>query len=119
MLLQLEAEHKLSIHDTVGKWLPRYRAWHHVTIKQLLNMTSGIPDYEHVPFFRAYAADPRTEFSSRRLVSYAMHGTPPTHRWSYSNTNYILAGMILQKATHDTYADQLRRGSSSRWASGP
>jgi D-alanyl-D-alanine carboxypeptidase len=108
MLLQLEAEHKLSIHDTLGEWLPRYRAWRHVTIKRLLNMTSGIPDYFDVPFFRAYAADPNTQFSSRRLVSYAKRGRP-THGYSYSNTNYILAGMILRKATHDTYRHQLRK----------
>jgi D-alanyl-D-alanine carboxypeptidase len=108
MLLQLEAEHKLSIHDTVGEWLPRYRAWRHVTIKHLLNMTSGIPDYFHAPFFRAYAVDPSTEFSSRRLVSYAKRGRP-THGYYYSNTNYILAGMILKKATHDTYRHQLRK----------
>jgi len=42
MLLQLEAEHKLSIHDTLGKWLPRYRAWRQVTTKDLLDMTSEI-----------------------------------------------------------------------------
>jgi D-alanyl-D-alanine carboxypeptidase len=109
MLLQLEAEHKLSIHDTVGKWLPRYRAWRDVTIKQLLNMTSGIPDYlDGSAFFRDYAANARTEFSSRRLVSYAVGGQP-TDGYSYSNTNYILAGMILKKVTHDTYAHQLRK----------
>jgi D-alanyl-D-alanine carboxypeptidase len=109
MLLQLEAEHKLSLHDTLGKWLPRYRAWRQVTIKHLLDMTSGIPDYLNIPgFLRAYAADPTTEFSSRRLVSYARRGQP-THGYSYSNTNYILAQMILKKATRGTYADQLRK----------
>ena len=109
MLLQLEAQHKLSIHDTVGQWLPRYRAWRQVTIKHLLDMTSGIPDYLSIPgFLRAYAADPTAEFSSRRLVSYARRGQP-THGYSYSNTNYILAQMILERATHDTYAGQLRK----------
>jgi len=107
MLLQLEAEHKLSIHDTLGKWLPRYRAWRHIQIKRLLNMTSGISDYT-LAFYRAYAAAPNTEFSASRLVSYAV-GVPLLTGWNYSNLNYVLAQMILEKATHDTYAHQLQK----------
>ena len=108
MLLQLEAEHKLSIHDTVGKWLPRYRAWRHIPIKRLLDMTSGILDYFQPAFYRAYAAAPNTVFSPSRLVSYAVHRR--LHRgYYYSNTAYILAQMILEKATHDTYAHQLQK----------
>jgi D-alanyl-D-alanine carboxypeptidase len=109
MLLQLEAEHKLSIHDTLGKWLPRYRAWRHITIEQLLNMTSGIQDYENVPAFLSdYAGAPNTVFSLSRLVSY-VRGLPLLKGWNYSNTNYILAQMILEKATHHSYSHQLRR----------
>jgi D-alanyl-D-alanine carboxypeptidase len=109
MLLQLEAEHKLSIHDRLGKWLPRYRAWRHIPIKRLLNMTSGIPDYFDRPaFLRAYGAAPNTEFSPSRMVSYGVHGR--LHRgYYYSNTSYILAQMILEKATDDTYAHQLQK----------
>jgi D-alanyl-D-alanine carboxypeptidase len=109
MLLQLEAEHKLSIHDRLGKWLPRYRAWRHIRIKRLLDMTSGIPDYLSEPaLLRAYAAAPNTEFSPSRLVSYAVRGR--LHRgYYYSNTSYLLAQMILEKATHDTYAHQLQK----------
>jgi len=107
MLLQLEAEGRLSINDTVGKWLPQYRAWRHITIRQLLNMTSGIPDYIGQPAFDSAVAA-GTGFSAARLVGYVA-GAVTGDVWNYSNTNYILAQLIIEKVTHDTYADQLTR----------
>jgi len=108
MLLQLEAEHRLSIDDTLGKWLPRYRQWRGVTIKRLLNMTSGIPSYDNSRgFYRAFAANPHRRFTVRQLVGYAKAGKP-THGYSYSNTNYILGEMIIKRVTHDSYGHQLR-----------
>jgi D-alanyl-D-alanine carboxypeptidase len=108
LVLQLEAEHKLSINDTLGKWLPQYPAWSSVTIKQLLDMTSGIPDYTHSSnFWLDLAANPTGEFSASRLVSYAV-SLSPTHGYSYSNTNYILAQMIIERATNQSYGSQLR-----------
>jgi D-alanyl-D-alanine carboxypeptidase len=71
MVLQLEAEHRLSINDRLGKWLPQYRPWRRTTIKQLLNMTSGIQDSLMQPaYLRAYAHNPNQVFSGKRLVSY-------------------------------------------------
>ncbi len=108
MLLQLEAEHRLSIDDTLGKWLPRYRQWRGVTIKRLLNMTSGIPSYDTtLAFLHAFEADPHRRFTTRQLVAYAKAGKP-THGYSYSNTNYILGEMIIEKVTHTGYLHQLR-----------
>ena len=109
LVLQLEAEHKLSINDTLSKWLPQYPAWGRVTIKRLLNMTSGIPSYTDSPeFWHDVAAAPNGVFSASRLVSYA-RGLPRAHGYSYSNTNYILAQMIIERATHDSYGSQLRK----------
>src|SRR5437763_743274 len=109
MVLQLEAERKLSIYDRLGRWLPQYPAWRGITIKQLLNMTSGIQDVLARPaFLRAYAAAPNQVFSGKRLVSYVV-GLPRKTGWLYSNTNYVLAQMIIERVTHDSYADQLRR----------
>ena len=108
MLLQLEAEHCLSMTDTLGKWLPQYRKWSGVTIERLLNMTSGIPSYDHMPaMLRAFAKNPHRTISKRQLVAYAKTGKPTTG-YSYSNTNYILGEMIIEKITHDSYADQLQ-----------
>ena len=108
VLLQLEAAGKLSINDTIGKWLPQYPAWRHITIRQLLNMTSGIADYATEPaFVAAIAANPGARFSAARLVSYAVGVPLGPAGWSYSDTNYILAQMIIERASRRSYAEQL------------
>jgi D-alanyl-D-alanine carboxypeptidase len=108
LVLQLEAEHKLSIDDTLGKWLPQYPAWSGVTIKQLLNMTSGIPNYTgSVTFWSDLGAAPNRKFSAADLVAYAAP-MPATTGYSYSNTNYVLAQMIVERASGESYATRLR-----------
>jgi D-alanyl-D-alanine carboxypeptidase len=109
LMLQLEAEHKLSIDDTLGKWLPQYPAWSAVTVKQLLDMTSGIPDYttSNAAYWNDVAAMPNRKFSRSQLVSYVT-SLAPTHGYSYSNTNYILAQMIIQRASGESYGRLLR-----------
>ena len=110
LLLRLEAEGRLSISDPIGRWLPQYPAWRHITIRQLLDMTSRIPDYLYQPAFAAaFAADQHTRFTAAQLVSYVA-GLPlgPTG-YHYSNTDYLLAQMIIEKITHHSYASQLSR----------
>ena len=110
ILLQLEAEGRLSINDPLGKWLPQYPAWSHITIKQLLDMTSRIPDYLQQPAFAAaFAADPSARFTAAQLVSYVAGLPLGPQGWNYTNTDYILAQMIIEKVTRDSYADQLTR----------
>ncbi len=110
ILLQLEAEGQLSISDPIGKWLPQYPAWRRITIRQLLDMTSRIPDYLYQPAFdTTFAADPATRFTAARLVSYVAGLPLGPAGYHYTNTDYILAQMIIEKVTRDTYADQLSR----------
>jgi D-alanyl-D-alanine carboxypeptidase len=109
LLLQLEAEHRLSIDDPLGRWLPQYPQWRNVPIRRLLNMTSGIATYDDQPAWYAdYAADPHTYFSPERLVGYVL-GAPATSGYSYSNTNYVLAEMIIERVTGTSYQNQLYR----------
>jgi D-alanyl-D-alanine carboxypeptidase len=110
LLLQLEAEGRLSVHDKLGKWLPQYGAWRDVTIARLLSMTSGIPDYTRQDAFgEAIVADPGAAFTAKRLVAF-VDGMPlGPAAFDYSNTNYILAQMIVERATHDSYDSQLHR----------
>lgn len=107
LLLQLEAENRLSIDDPLGRWLPQHPQWAGVSLRRLLSMTSGIPTYDAAPAFLAdYAADPLRQFTPEELVGYAA-ALPATSGYSYSNTNYVLAEMVVERVTGTGYAAQL------------
>jgi D-alanyl-D-alanine carboxypeptidase len=109
LTLQLEAAGLLDIHDTLGKWLPQYPEWSNVTIEQLLNLTAPTRDYlGDQAYEKAALADIHRTFSPQELVGYA-YAVPagPRPPWQYINTNYILAGMIISKATGLSYAEAL------------
>ncbi|GIG68322.1 serine hydrolase domain-containing protein [Phytomonospora endophytica] len=111
VMLRLVAEHAVSLDDTVETWLPGlvtgggHDGWR-VTIRRLLNHTSGIFNYTNDP--GALSVEPT--YSPRRLVEIAM-GHPasfaPGDGWEYSNTNYVLAGMIIEKAGRAPLAEQI------------
>jgi len=113
VILLLEAKGLLSIDDTVGKWLPQYPAWGDVSIRRLLNMTSGIPNYSETEFIsHAWVEEPKRNLTAEELVNAAYpsgaNQLPVTEGYHYSNTNYILAGMIAAKAGGKPYADLVR-----------
>ncbi|MFF4251739.1 serine hydrolase domain-containing protein [Streptomyces sp. NPDC001663] len=123
VLLQLEAEGRLSLDDTVEKWLPgAVRGHGHdgraITVRQLLNHTSGVFNYtEDDTFVRTYFLkdgffkhryDRKTP---RELLAVAMSHKPnfaPGTSWSYSNTNYLLAAMVIEKVTGHSYGSEIR-----------
>lgn len=111
LILKLETAGKLGIDQTVGDWLPQYPAWGQVTIRSLLNMTSGIPNYlETVEVGGIIASDPRHRFTLEALVD-AVYGKdfPPSSGWFYSNTNNILAALIIEAASGMSYKEALRK----------
>ncbi|MFJ1268054.1 serine hydrolase domain-containing protein [Legionella lytica] len=113
MLLQLQSEGTLSLDDHLGKWLPQYPNWRDVSLRQLLNMTSGIPNYSaDDEFNKKMEANLARIWTDDELLSYAHPEKPlPTHRknlFEYCNTNYILAGMVIEKVTGDSFANQLK-----------
>ncbi|EHL30314.1 serine hydrolase domain-containing protein [Legionella drancourtii] len=114
LLLQLQTEGKLSLDDKLGKWLPQYSQWKDVTLRQLLNMTSGIPNYsEDKEFNKKMESNLSRVWTDEELLTYAHPDKPlPKERenlYEYCNSNYILAAMVIEKATKDTYANQLKK----------
>jgi D-alanyl-D-alanine carboxypeptidase len=113
LILRLEAAGMLSINDTLGKWLPEYPAWSGITIRQLLNMTSGIPTYDLTSAqITDYENNPQIESTPAQLVAYVYPKTdfPPGGGWEYSNTGYILLQMIIEKASPShSYEKELDR----------
>ncbi|MFE0177764.1 serine hydrolase domain-containing protein [Streptomyces sp. NPDC059002] len=123
VLLQLQGEGRIDLDDPVGKWLPGVVEGHghdgdRITVRQLLNHTSGIFDYAgdeefgQKVFTKGFFKHRYDTWTPEHLVKLAMRHKPtfePGTDWSYSNTNYILAGMIIQKVTGNTYADEIDR----------
>jgi len=112
LVLKLEAEGRLTIDQTVGRYLPQYPAWRAVTIRSLLNMTSPLRNYsETVEIGQKAAADLHYQFTDRELIAsvYPGDNLPPASKWFYSNTNNIVAALIIEAVTHMSYKDALEQ----------
>jgi D-alanyl-D-alanine carboxypeptidase len=115
VVLQLVAQGKLSLSDTVERWLPGILPYGgQVSIRQLLNHSSGIPDNALEPLLQLYlTSDGRSRaWTPRELVALIADQPlefPPGTAFAYSNTDYVLAGMIVQAATGRTLGQELNR----------
>ncbi|KOV60402.1 beta-lactamase [Streptomyces sp. MMG1121] len=116
VVLQLAAEGRLSLDDTVERWLPGVVRGHgndgaRITVRDLLQHTSGIYDYVTDPAVQdkllnhfdenRYDSTPPSELVAIAMRHAPLFVPPPNgspRRWAYSNTNYLLAAMIAEKA---------------------
>jgi D-alanyl-D-alanine carboxypeptidase len=112
VILQLVGEGRIRLDEPVAKRLPDLLAdGHWITVRQLLNHTSGLPDYTEDPKLLAGIAKNRV-WAPRELVAMADRRPPPfmpDSAWSYSNTNYIVAGLMIKAVTRHTLARELKR----------
>ena len=104
LILQLEADGKLDIDDAVAKYLPDVVPnGGAITLRELMNHTSGLFNYTDDA---AFVNDPITNFartwSPQELLALAFAHAPnfaPGANWSYSNTNYIVLGLVVEQVT--------------------
>lgn len=105
MILQLVEEHQIELDDTLGQWLPGLLpASSDVTIEQLLRQETGIFDFatDERWFEPLLRGELDHAWQPRELVALSADHEPdfePGKRWAYSNTNYLLLAMILEKIT--------------------
>ena len=113
VVLELVGEGKLSLDDSIEHWLPSLVPnGANITIRELLNHTSGIYNYvDDTAFDQSEIADPTHIWSPRDLIAVALRHPPlfaPGTGWSYSNTNYVILGLIVEAATGTPLEQQLR-----------
>jgi D-alanyl-D-alanine carboxypeptidase len=111
--LSLVSEGKLSLNDTIGERLPSLpKSWHKITLRQLLNHTSGLPNFTEDPdYLAALEASPKNAPPPRKLLS-SVEDEPlnfkPGTRYEYSNSDNIVVGLMVEDATGESYEQQLQ-----------
>nr|BFE73691.1 hypothetical protein GCM10020092_069920 [Actinoplanes digitatis] len=120
VVLQLVGEGRLSLDDTVERWLPGLVTGNgndgrRITVRNLLQHTSGLYNYTGditaLGSQEDYLAHRYDHYEAEDLVALATKHEPgfaPGTSWDYSNTNYILAGMIIERATGRAWATEVR-----------
>ncbi|HEK9103769.1 TPA: beta-lactamase family protein [Bacillus pseudomycoides] len=113
VVLQLAGENRLNLDDSIEKWLPGviqgngYDA-KQITVRQILNHTSGIAEYLRSK--EADIMDTKRSYTAEELVKIGLSMPPdfaPGKGWSYSNTGYVLLGILIEKVTGNSYAEEI------------
>jgi CubicO group peptidase (beta-lactamase class C family) len=113
-VMMLVEDGKIHLDDFIGKYLPGSPAtWSNITVRNLLTHTSGIPDYESDSVTKKGAAfiNLRNDYTEDELFT-KFSGLPldfpPKSKWSYSNSGYVILGILIHKVTGQFYGDVLR-----------
>ncbi|MFC1402056.1 MULTISPECIES: serine hydrolase [Streptacidiphilus] len=117
VVLQLVAEHRVDLDAPIERYLPGLvrdngNDGRDITVRQLLQHTSGLPDYVDYLSEDSILADPLAHYSPRQLVSTALAHPrlfAPGTGWSYSNTDYVLAGLLIRAVTGHAYGQEIDR----------
>ncbi len=112
LILQLDKDKFIDLNSSLDKYLPQYGKWGKISLKKLLNMTSGLPNYTDTPLFNTVEAkNPSSSWSNTDLIAFVYPDSsfsPPLKTgYFYTNTGYILLDMIVNKATQHSFSEEL------------
>jgi CubicO group peptidase (beta-lactamase class C family) len=106
-VVMLSQRGRLSLDDKIVKWFPEGAGvWDAITVRHLLTHTSGIAEYTDSTFDyrKDYTEDQLVRFAASRPLDFS-----PGERWSYSNTGYMLLGVLLHRLTGRFYGEVLNQ----------
>jgi D-alanyl-D-alanine carboxypeptidase len=109
LAVKLAQEDRLKLDDPLSRALPDWPNADRITLRMLLNQTSGVGNAQR-RLERETEARPRTVWTPEKTLSYVRdkpHGVPG-EKWEYNNTNYILAGLVIEHATGRPVSEALR-----------
>lgn len=110
-LLQLQDKGKLSLDDPIGKYIDNVPNGDKITLRQLANMTSGLPNYsENSEWNKEFLENPQRVWKPKELLKFAFNSPldfNPGKKYEYSNTNTVLLGLVIEKVSGSSIASYL------------
>lgn len=112
IVLQLVDEGVVTLDDPLANWLPELPDSANVTLRQLMNMTAGYPDFVRNTGFQAeFYANPFRAWTPEQQIAISL-STPrifaPGTNWDYSHSNYVILGQAIQKITGQSLHDVMQ-----------
>jgi D-alanyl-D-alanine carboxypeptidase len=113
VVLQLAQDNQLAIADTLDHFVPDFPGADRITVGQLLDHTSGVPDYGQIEGFTSRLLKDRGQrFTNDQVLSLVAHRKrdfSPGTNYAYSNSDYLLLAEVITAVTHDSWSAQVRR----------
>jgi CubicO group peptidase (beta-lactamase class C family) len=109
LIMKLQEQGQLHVDDSVSAYLPDYKFPSAITLRMLLSHTSGLANYTTFTQYPAWAVHGVSEATVLSAVSQTPLLFPPGTQWSYSNSNYFLLGVIIEKLSGQSYEANLQQ----------
>lgn len=109
LVLKLAEEGKLSLSDNLKKYFPQVKNAEKITLRQMLNHSSGMANYTNEKNFGDYFTQPQSQADMLSYVEKLDSDFEPGSKHEYSNTNFLLLGYIIEKVTGQSYAQVLEQ----------
>jgi len=114
MIFQLAEQGKLKLTDTLDKFYPNVPNAKKITVAHLLNHRSGLHNFTNDAEYQTYMTAPKTQTEMVAVISKSAPDFEPNARADYSNSNYVLLGFIVEKASGKSYQNALREKITSK-----